>query len=204
MKHTYINFMQGVLRASVGLLMLSGTCVLSAQKVPASKKAKTEASKYEMKEVSGTVYDIATKEPMAGVRVQALNNRLYTAMTDENGNYTIKVPTAYHTLYEEGLVNNKGVPYVENLTFDVTVLDDASKAGTKIGEAKGITAPSDRVEKVVLFEKLDLEYSYDGLPSGINSFPRLKFSMSSRQTGSAGSPKCMAMNIYKIIIEPYR
>ena len=118
--------------------------------------------------------------------------------------YAILVPTAYHTLYEEGLVNNKGVPYVENLTFDVTVLDDASKAGTKIGEAKGITAPSDRVEKVVLFEKLDLEYSYDGLPSGINSFPRLKFSMSSRQTGSAGSPKCMAMNIYKIIIEPYR
>lgn len=99
MKHTHINFMQGVLRASVGLLMLSGTCVLSAQKVPASKKAKTEASKYEMKEVSGTVYDIATKEPMAGVRVQALNNRLYTAMTDENGNYTIKVPTAVTTLY---------------------------------------------------------------------------------------------------------
>ena len=107
MKHTHINFMQGVLRASVGLLMLSGTCVLSAQKVPASKKAKTEASKYEMKEVSGTVYDIATKEPMAGVRVQALNNRLYTAMTDENGNYTIKVPTAV----ENVAIKNDGIRY---------------------------------------------------------------------------------------------
>jgi hypothetical protein len=125
----------------------------------------------------------------------------------KSGSYKISailVPTAYHKLYEEGLVNNKGVPYVENLTFDVTLLDDASKAGTNIGKTTGITAPSDRVEKIVLFEKLDLEYSYDGLPSGVNSFPRMKFSMTSRQTGSATSPKCLAMNIYKIIIEPYR
>jgi hypothetical protein len=124
-----------------------------------------------------------------------------------SGSYKISavlVPTAYHTLYEEGLVNNKGVPYVEALTFDVTMVDDATKAGTNIGQAKGITAPSDRVEKVVLFDKLDLEYSYDGLPSGISSFPRLKFAMSSRQTGSASAPKCMAINIYKIVIEPYR
>ena len=101
MKQTNINFMQGVLRASVGLLMLSGTCVLSAQEAPAKAKAKAkvEAPKYEMKEISGTVFDAATKEPMAGVRVQALNNRLYTAMTDEKGSYTIKVPKFVTTLY---------------------------------------------------------------------------------------------------------
>ena len=99
MKQKHNNFMQGVLRASVGLLMLSGTCVLSAQDAPVAAKKKTEAPKYEMKEISGTVYDAATKEPMAGVRVQALNNRLYTAMTDENGSYTIKVPTFVTTLY---------------------------------------------------------------------------------------------------------
>ncbi len=125
----------------------------------------------------------------------------------KSGSYKVSavlVPTAYHTLYEEGLVNNKGVPYVENLTFDVTVLDDANKAGTNIAKVTGVTAPSDRVEKIVLFDKLDLEYSYDGLPSGISSFPRMKFSMTSRQTGSATSPKCLAINIYKIIIEPYR
>ena len=125
----------------------------------------------------------------------------------KSGSYKISailVPTAYHKLYEEGLVNNKGVPYVESLTFDVTLLDDSSKAGTNIDKTSGITAPSDRVEKIVLFEKLDLEYSYDGLPSGVNSFPRMKFSMTNRQTGSASAPKCLAMNIYKIIIEPYR
>lgn len=102
MKQTNINFMQGVLRASVGLLMLSGTCTLSAQEETAAQpkaKAKVETPKYEMKEISGTVYDAATKEPMAGVRVQALNNRLYTAMTDEAGNYTIKVPKFVTTLY---------------------------------------------------------------------------------------------------------
>lgn len=124
-----------------------------------------------------------------------------------SGSYKVSavlVPTAYHTLLEEGLVNNKGVPYVENLTFDVTVLDDATKAGTKIAETKGITAPSDRVEKIVLFEKLDLEHSYAGLPSGMSSFPRMRFSMSSRQTGSTSSPKCKAINIYRIVIEPYR
>ena len=101
MKQTNINFMQGVLRASVGLLMLSGTCVLSAQEAPAKakSKAKVETPKYEMKEISGTVFDAATKEPMSGVRVQALNNRLYTAMTDEKGNYTIKVPKFVTTLY---------------------------------------------------------------------------------------------------------
>ena len=101
MKQTNINFMQGVLRATAGLLMLSGTCVLSAQEAPAKPKAKAKvvAPKYEMKEISGTVYDAATKEPMAGVRVQALNNRSYTAMTDEAGNYTIKVPKFVSTLY---------------------------------------------------------------------------------------------------------
>ena len=123
----------------------------------------------------------------------------------KSGSYKVSavlVPTAYHTLYEEGLVNNKGIPYVENLNFDVTVIDDDGKT---IGKKQtGVTAPSDRVEKIVLFDKLDVEYSYDGLPSGVNSFPRMKFSMSSRQTGSTSSPKCTAINIYKIIIEPYR
>ncbi len=100
MNKKYFNFLQGALRLSVGVLMLSGTCVLSAQSpASAQTKAKQEAQKYEMMEVSGTVYDAATREPMSGVRVQALNNRMYTAMTDEKGQYTIKVPTFVTTLY---------------------------------------------------------------------------------------------------------
>ncbi len=102
------NMMQDALRAGVCLFMLSGACVLSAQTevtapegAPAAtvvKKA-TPESKYTFREVSGVVYDAATKKPLAGVRVQALNNKLYTALTDDNGEYTIKVPDFVTSLF---------------------------------------------------------------------------------------------------------
>jgi hypothetical protein len=68
-----------------------------------------------------------------------------------------------------------------------------------------IVAPSDRVEKVLLFDDLNLEYSYDGLPAGVRSFPYLEFQMlSDYQYDDEGNPLCKAINIAKIIIEPYR
>ena len=57
-----------------------------------SKKQKT-VKKYPMKEVSGKVIDAATGEPLAGVKLKSYNNSYYTAMTNEKGEYTIKVPT---------------------------------------------------------------------------------------------------------------
>ena len=107
-KNKRINLMQGALRTGVCLFMLSGTCVLSANNEgdandvkPASTATakKGAASKYVMKEISGRVFDAATKAPLAGVRVQALNNRYYTALTDDNGAYTIKVPEFVTSLY---------------------------------------------------------------------------------------------------------
>lgn len=107
-----IHLMQGALRAGVSLFMLSGACVLSAQTPedaadvvadntesvePAAKKA--EAPQYKMKEVSGYVYDIATKKPLAGAKVQALNNRFYSAITEDDGKYTIRVPEFVGMLY---------------------------------------------------------------------------------------------------------
>lgn len=44
------------------------------------------------KTVSGTVFDAATGQPLAGVYVQAYGNSRFSAMTDENGHYQIKVP----------------------------------------------------------------------------------------------------------------
>lgn len=102
------NLMHGALRTGVCLFMLSGACVLSAQttsesesSAPASAQVSKKAAQpeYEMKEVSGYVYDAATHEPLAGVQVQALNNRFYTALTDDKGAYTIKVPTFVNSLY---------------------------------------------------------------------------------------------------------
>ena len=95
--------------------MLSGSSVLFAQEPGGGVKIEyiepveeeTPAAKqpavpqYKMKEVSGTVFDGATKLPMAGVKVQALNNKLYSAITDDNGLYTISVPEFVDVLYIE-------------------------------------------------------------------------------------------------------
>lgn len=104
------NMMSAALRCGLSLFVLSGTCVLSAQAQETAKKdiatmpkqAAMQQSKrptYEMKEVKGVVYDAATKAPLAGVRVQALNNRFYTTLTDEKGAYILKVPTHITALY---------------------------------------------------------------------------------------------------------
>ena len=46
----------------------------------------------ELKAVGGTVTDAATGRPLAGVIVEAYGNHKYTSMTDEAGNYQLKVP----------------------------------------------------------------------------------------------------------------
>lgn len=94
---------QNILRVGIGLMMLSGATCLSAQVSADSiakniKKKVVEAPKYEMKEVSGYVYDAATKTPIDGARVQAYGHNRYSVMTDENGKYTIKVPVFINSL----------------------------------------------------------------------------------------------------------
>lgn len=64
-------------------------------------KKKVTTPTYEMKSISGTVVDDATGEGLAGVRVQALNDKRYTAMTGEDGTYTISVPKFVTALYYE-------------------------------------------------------------------------------------------------------
>jgi hypothetical protein len=123
-----------------------------------------------------------------------------------SGSYKISalmVPTVYNMDDIELLDPVKQQPYVEQISFDVAVLDDNAKSLASIAN---VEAPSDRVEKVVLFEKFDLPYSYEGLPAGINSFPRLKFTLQGPQQKDrrTGAFKCLALNICKIVIEPYR
>lgn len=106
-KYKNNNFMRGALRTGVSLFLLSGVCAVSAQAqevvadsttVGVSGKNKA-AAPVVLKEVSGFVYDAATNQPVPGVRVQALNNRYYTALTDDKGAYTIKVPEYVTSLY---------------------------------------------------------------------------------------------------------
>ena len=51
--------------------------------------------------ISGIVIDEVTKAPIAGVRVQTLGDNRYTAMTNEKGSFTIKVPDFASALYVE-------------------------------------------------------------------------------------------------------
>ena len=57
------------------------------------------ADRNTMIQVSGTVIDDATKLPVAGVRVQALADNRYTAMTDAKGAFTVSVPDFCTALY---------------------------------------------------------------------------------------------------------
>ena len=49
--------------------------------------------------LQGVVVDDATKQPVAGVRIQVLNDNRYVAMTDDDGKFTIKVPTFATALF---------------------------------------------------------------------------------------------------------
>ena len=63
------------------------------------KKAPVKRPTYPMMEVKGKVIDAATKAPLAGIQVQTLNDRYYAAMSDEQGEFTISVPTFASALY---------------------------------------------------------------------------------------------------------
>ena len=64
------------------------------KKAPAKKMPS-----YPMMEVKGVCIDAVTKAPLSGILVKTLNNANYTAMTEENGEFVIKVPTFATALY---------------------------------------------------------------------------------------------------------
>ena len=87
----------------------------------------------------------------------------------------------------------------ENPVFDVQIRDDK---GSVIGKAvKNVSVDQDKVEKKVLWEAFEFPYAYFGLPSGYESFPVLRISMSYAQQRKG---KCKALSIAKVILEPVR
>ena len=60
-------------------------------------KVEKKGTAADVRTVTGTVYDAATNQPMAGVRVQATGHKRITAMTDAEGKYKLNVPS-YVTL----------------------------------------------------------------------------------------------------------
>lgn len=87
----------------------------------------------------------------------------------------------------------------EKPVFDVKICDDK---GSVIGKAvKNVSVDQDKVEKKVLWEAFEFPYAYFGLPSGYESFPVLRVSMSYAQQRKG---KCKALSIAKVILEPVR
>ena len=67
--------------------------------VVVKKKVVAKVPTYPTMEVKGICVDAVSKQPLAGIMVQALNDRNYTAMTEEDGKFVIKVPTFATALY---------------------------------------------------------------------------------------------------------
>lgn len=63
------------------------------------KKKQVLQKNYAMMEVRGVCIDAVKKTPLAGIMVSALNDDSYTAMTEENGEFVIKVPSFTTALY---------------------------------------------------------------------------------------------------------
>lgn len=92
-----------------------------------------------------------------------------------------------------------GTVIEEKPVFDVQIRDDK---GSMIGKAvKNVSVDQDKVEKKVLWEAFEFPYAYYGLPSGYESFPVLRISMSYAQQRKG---KCKALSIAKVILEPVR
>lgn len=87
----------------------------------------------------------------------------------------------------------------EKPVFNVQIRDDK---GSVIGKpVKDVSVDQDKVEKKVLWEAFEFPYAYYGLPSGYESFPVLRISMSYAQQRKG---KCKALSIAKVILEPVR
>lgn len=64
-----------------------------------TKRSEIKLKDYPMMSVKGVVTDQATGKALAGIQLRSLASDRYTAMTDENGAFTIKVPTFTTALY---------------------------------------------------------------------------------------------------------
>ena len=114
MKKTSNRFLHTTLQRGLCLAMLSCVCFSTAfaqaetdeddaTAVNVYNKRKAEKEKaektYPMQTVQGVITDNATRKALGGVRIQALGYDKYSVLTEEDGTYTIDVPTFVHALY---------------------------------------------------------------------------------------------------------
>lgn len=110
MKHTIFNDLQNAGQRLAFCLLFAAIAAAPAmaqdeddidevQTTIKQPKRNEKVAQYPTVTLQGVVTDQATKKPLSGVQLQALGQIRYTAMTDENGAFTIKVPTFTTALY---------------------------------------------------------------------------------------------------------
>ena len=139
---TFKNIQSRFVAILTFLALFMGTGMVSAQ-TTAKEAATEQKASEELEEIVGTVVDAATQEVLAGVRIEALNNNRYTAMTKPDGTFSIKIPAHVVSLYVStpgyesiiikarqkdaitiALYDDKFSTFVEN-GFDVTAKNEA-------------------------------------------------------------------------------
>lgn len=95
-------------------------------------------------------------------------------------------------------LDDKGNPIIESPKFDAVLMDDDGK---NLAQVKGVAINQEKAERITLWKNFKFPYTYQGLPSGKNSFPRLRISLpySYQRTG-----KVKALSILAVIVEPVR
>lgn len=108
MKRTFYNIQKSFLRNAIFAFVVCGVTPIYAQDAEdaptaaaevAARPAKPAPEKYQLMEVRGKIYDAVTKGPLAGVQLQMLGNNRYTAMSEDDGSFVIKVPVFATSLY---------------------------------------------------------------------------------------------------------
>ena len=96
-------YMRQLMQLSVALMLMMPSAALASDPMlegtvaDNSVKVEKKGTVADVRTVTGTVYDAATNQPMAGVRVQATGHKRVTAMTDAEGKYKLNIPS-YVTL----------------------------------------------------------------------------------------------------------
>src|SRR5574344_367875 len=162
MKDTIYDILRKqVLRISLCTIMLGFATASTAQNdneaddggqdnaatVAKPKRAQQNDKKYKMMNIKGLVLDYATKQPLAGIQIKALNNSHYTAMTDDDGSFVIKVPVFTTSLYiysPQFLSQQVAVGSDTTKTLKIMMLSDKYAAmydnGTNITASKTFVA----------------------------------------------------------------
>lgn len=87
----------------------------------------TDKNTYTLMTLKGIVTDMATGQPLAGVQVKTMGLVKYTAMSEEDGRFNIKVPTFVRSLYAHSpqyLAQEVAIPADTTVTVSISMMPD--------------------------------------------------------------------------------